>query len=98
MILAPQYTGLASLGYAFESGATLATSVSFSVEGNATANGATVPSSARRLTVATVAGSLPISDQLRLVASVFMNPPVSSLGLNQPTTAGLTLGVIGAYP
>lgn len=97
MLLAPQYTALASAGYAFESGATVAAMVSYSIEGNATANGVTVASSARRVIVVTLAGAVPISDQLRVVASVFSNPPIDSLGLNQPTTVGLTLGVIGAY-
>ncbi len=97
MRLAPQYTLLLSAGHAFESGATAAVIASYMAEGDATANGARVPESARRVISLSVAGMVPLGDQLRLLASVSANPPRSSFGMNQPVTTGATLGVIWSY-
>lgn len=95
MSLAPQTTLLASVGHAFPSGAALALVLSYVAEGNAKVGGVEVPDSARRVSSASVAGTLPLGDQLRLGASVFANPPFSSFGRNQPVTAGATLNLIG---
>lgn len=97
MQLAPQYTLLAAIGYAFPSGATAALSALYTVEGLARVDGAAVPASDRRVVSGSLAGSLPITDWLRLVASLFANPPFRSFGLNQPVTAGGTLGVIWGF-
>jgi hypothetical protein len=96
LVLAPQLTALASVGYAFSSGATAAAFASYAVEGDSTADGVTVPDSARRVTSISVAGAYPITDQLRMVATLFANPPLSSFGRNQPVTVGGTLSVIWA--
>jgi Putative MetA-pathway of phenol degradation len=96
LALAPQFTGLASAGYAFGSGATAAAVVSYAVEGDAAANGVNVPNSARRVTSVSLAAAYPVTDQIRIVGSIFANPPLSSLGRNQPVTVGGTLAVIWA--
>jgi hypothetical protein len=94
--LAPQVMALGSAGYALRSGLTFAAVVSYAFEGDATVGTSKVPGSARRITTLSLATAIPLSDQLRVVASVYTNPPISSFGENQPATAGLTVGMIGA--
>lgn len=97
MELAPQYTLLASTGWAFDSGATVAALASYAFEGEARVDSATVPSSARRVVSLSAAGSVPFSDALRAIGSVFANPPARSFGLNQPVVVGLTLGLLWSF-
>lgn len=94
--LAPQLTLLGSTGYAFKSGVSAAGVVSYAVEGDATTAGAQAPGSARRVTTMSLASAVPLSDELRVAASLYANPPVSSFGENQPVTVGITVGMIGA--
>jgi hypothetical protein len=93
MALAPQTTVLASLAYAFPDGASGALVASYTIEGDASVGGAVVPESGRRWAVLSASFALPIDDELSVVGSIFVHPPVSSLGRNQPTTAGSTLGM-----
>jgi hypothetical protein len=90
--LAPQYTALGSAAYAFDSGTSVALAVLYALEGDASARGATVPNSGRRWGQVSVAFAWPLMDQLFLVGSGFLTPPISSLGVNQTTTLGATLG------
>lgn len=93
MGLAPQLTVLASLAYAFPSGFALALVASYTGEADATVRGASVPNSSRRWMLVSGAFAWPVTDQLFLLGSVFFNPPISSLGVNQPTTLGTTVGM-----
>jgi len=97
MTLAPQLTVLAATGWAFGSGATAALVASYTVEGEARVDGVPIPASARRVVSASIAGTIPLSDQLRMVGSIFANPPLPSFGLNQPVTAGVTLGLLWSF-
>lgn len=92
MGLAPQFTILGSTAYAFESGASVALAMLYSVEGDASARGASVPDSGRRWGQVSLAGAFPLMDQLFLVGSGFLTPPISSFGVNQTTAVGATLG------
>jgi hypothetical protein len=56
-------------------------------------NGATARESARRWIVASASLAWPVTDQLSVLGSVSLNPPISSLGMNQTTTLGATLGI-----
>lgn len=94
-VLGTQVTMLAAGGYTFSNEASLVLVGSFTVEGNAEIDGADVPKTSRRILLTSVAGLYPISDKFRLTASLFMNPPIPSLGRNLPATAGLTVG--GVY-
>ncbi|MBK6460451.1 MAG: transporter [Myxococcales bacterium] len=91
--LAPQYSALLSAAYAFDSGAAVALSTLFTFEGDASVNGATARESARRWIVASASLAWPVTDQLSVLGSVSLNPPISSLGMNQTTTLGATLGI-----
>jgi hypothetical protein len=95
--LASQWTALGSLGYVLPSGAAVALSASYAVEGNATINGETTPDSGHRLTTVTASGLLPLSDTWRLQSSLFLDPPLSHLGLNQPALGGLLFTVVRSW-
>ncbi|HMR08738.1 MAG TPA: hypothetical protein PKA88_23320, partial [Polyangiaceae bacterium] len=78
--------------YVFESGASVALSALYAVEGDATVAGRSAPQSSRRWLRGSVAASLPIDDAWSLLGSVFANPPVYSLGVNQTTAVGASFG------
>lgn len=92
MELAPQWSLLGAGAYVFESGASVALSALYAVEGDATVDGRSAPQSSRRWLRGSVAASLPIDDAWSLLGSVFANPPVSSLGVNQTTVVGASFG------
>jgi hypothetical protein len=92
--LGTQWTFLGALAYAFPNEASLAGVVSYSIEGDATVGGHDVPDSGRRLLRTSVAAAYPLTDRLRLQASVFFDPPLVYVGQNQLTTIGASLGAI----
>lgn len=97
MGLAPQWLLLGAAGYAFDSGATAALVASYTIEADASAGGVKVPNSARRLASVSVAAGYPLTDALRLVGSLFLNPPLSDLGENQLAAVGMTLGATYSF-
>lgn len=96
--LAPQGTLLAATAYTFRNDLALALSASYAFEGDATYSGG-VPAagSSKRLTVVTLSGFWPVTDTWRVLAGVYLDPPVGHLGSNQPADAGLTLTVIWSW-
>jgi hypothetical protein len=95
--LAPQWTTLAGVGYVFTSEAAVALFGSYTLEGNPSIDGAVVPGGSKRVVLLGLSGVYPVTDRLRLQASVFMNPPLSGFGAGQTATAGTTLTVIGSW-
>jgi hypothetical protein len=95
--LASQWTVLASVGYVLPSEAALAFSAAYSVEGDAAINGQKAPDSAHRLTTLTASGLLPLTDTWRLQGSLFVNPPVSGLSLNQTARGGLLITLVHSW-
>jgi hypothetical protein len=96
--LGTQFTFLAAGAYAFENDAALALSVSYAFEGDATtSSGADVPDSAKRLAVVSLSGLWPLTDTWRVSAGLFLDPPISSVGANQPTQAGIALTLIRSW-
>jgi hypothetical protein len=95
--LASQWITLASLGYVLASGAAVALSASYAVEGNATIDGQKTPNSGHRLTTVTSSGLLPLSDTWRLQSSLFLEPPLSDFGLNQPALAGFLVTAVHSW-
>ena len=91
--LSPQYSALASVAYVFESAAALAVFFSYTGEGNTTINDVEIAQSSHRLMQAAVAGVYPMSDQLHLMASLYLDPPVSHLSVNQPAAVGCLVGL-----
>ncbi len=97
MALAPQYTALGTLAYVFDNDSSLALSLLFTVEGDASVDGKRVPDSGRRWTQLGLGVAWPIDDHLSVLGSVFSKPPVSSLCVNEPAAAGASLGVKWAF-
>lgn len=95
--LASQWTAAASLGYVFPSEAALAVSASYSAEANATIDGLEAAHSGHRLTTFTAAGLLPLGDAWRLQGSLFVNPPLSGMSLNQTGLAGLLFTAVHSW-
>jgi hypothetical protein len=92
--LGPQWTALVAIAYAWPSEISVALSASYQVEGDATIDGVAATGTARRLPTVTLGAVLPLTDTLRLQGSLFDNPPISVLGLNQPSAVGaLATGV-----
>jgi hypothetical protein len=95
--LGTQITILAAGAYTFANDMAVALSASYAFEGDGTIHGADVAGSAKSVTVVTASGLWPVTDAYRLLAGVFVDPPVGALGSNQPTQAGLTLTGIRSW-
>lgn len=94
--LGTQVTLLAALAYTFPNDAGLALSGSYVFEGDASGPQGG-PLSAKSVTTFTLAGLWPVTDEWRVIASVYLNPPVDSLGSNQLADVGLGAGVIRSW-
>jgi hypothetical protein len=97
--LGTQVTFLAAGAYTFPNDAAVALSASYAFEGDATTTGTgtDVPGSSKRLTTVTISGLWPFAEAWRLLGGVFVEPPFSSVGSNQPSASGLTLTVIRSW-
>jgi len=89
--LAPQWTALAAVAYVWPSEISLALSASYQAVGDATIDGAEAAQSGRRQPTVTLGTVFPVTDTLRLQGSLFDNPPISGLGLNQTSAFGALL-------
>lgn len=97
-VLGTQWTALGSVAYTFPGEYALALSASYTGEGDAETAGIDAPGTARRTTLLGLTGVLPLTDHLRLQGGLSGNPPVPSLGKNQPATIGvLVTGVYAWY-
>jgi hypothetical protein len=94
--LAPQFVTLLGAAYTFTNEAALALFASYTFEGTAL-NGAPGTDSARQIALVSVSGSYPLSDHFRVQASVFLNPPLSGLGLNQTAATGCTVTLLWGW-
>jgi hypothetical protein len=95
--LGAEWTFIAAGAYTFENELSLASAVSYAIEGESTIDGIEQRDTARRLLTATASALLPLSDPIRLRAAAFASPPSSSLGANQNALAGLSLMLIYAW-
>jgi hypothetical protein len=96
--LGTQITLLAAGAYTFDNDAAVALSVSYAFEGDATnSDGTAVAESSKRLTTLSLSGLWPVSDAWRLSAGLYVEPPLSGFGTNQPSVSGLTLTVIRSW-
>lgn len=96
--LGTQVTLLAAGAYTFDNGAALALSASYAFEGDATASGgAPVPDSSKRLTTLTLSLLWPLADWWRLAGGIYVEPPITGVGSNEPSASGLTLTVIRSW-
>lgn len=95
--LSPQWTGIAALAYSFENAASLGLSVAYSAEGRATINGMTQADTARRHTALTLSGLWPLGNRWHLQGYLQWDPPIDTLGKNQPDNPGIGVALIHAW-
>jgi hypothetical protein len=90
--LGVQLQGLLGVGYAFDSGASLAVSVGQLGELDAVLAGKRLPGSGRGRATIGLAGALPLAERWRLQGSLTYNPPV--LGWNHSSSLGFTVSLL----
>jgi hypothetical protein len=91
-------TLLAAGAYTFPNDSALALAISYAFEGDATGNGGRdIPFSSTRLTTVTLSLMYPFTDEWRLVMGALCNPPLGTLGSNQPASGGLLLTAIRSW-
>jgi hypothetical protein len=95
--LAPQWTGIGAVAYSFDNGASLGLSAAYSAEGVASIDGRSAHGTARRRTLLTVSGLWPLNDRLHLQGNLFWDPPIRSLGKNQPQNTGFGVAIIQSW-
>ncbi len=92
--LGTQLTAIASASYTFRSEAAVGLVGSYTAEGDASINGASDPYSHKRVLTVSAVALYPVTDSVRVQGNLFITPPASSFGENQPATAGMTLTVL----
>jgi hypothetical protein len=92
-----QLSALAGVGYAFESGSSVALGLGFTGERDAVVNGARVPASGRSVSMVSLSGMLPLAEQWRLQGSFFVDVTVNGFGRNQPAGPGITFTVLRTW-
>lgn len=95
--LGTQLTVLAAGAYTFSSESSVALTASYALEGDAHAGGADVPNSSKSVLTTTLSGLVPLSDAWRLLGGVYLNPPLDTVGRNQPAALGLSLTAIRSW-
>jgi hypothetical protein len=95
--LGPQWTALFASAYTFPNAAAVALVVTYGGESSAVVEGAVANASARRFTTVSLAGAWPIAPGWRLQGSLFAQPPVGSLGRNQPAASGGTFVLVRSW-
>jgi hypothetical protein len=92
--LGTQLTGIGAVAYTLPSEAALGVVASYTAEGDATINGVSDPNSHKRALTLSAVALYPITDAVRVQGSLFVTPPASGFGANQPASAGATFTVL----
>jgi hypothetical protein len=92
--LGTQLTGIGAVAYTFRNEAAVGVVGSYAAEGNATINGSTDQGSHKRGLTLSGVMLYPLTDSVRVQGSLFVMPPVSSVGANEPATLGATLTIL----
>ena len=95
--LGTQWTALVAVAYSLPKDFAIAASLSYTGEGDAEVNGVNQTNSARRVPIVGLSGVAPVSDHFRFQGGLSANPPIPSLGKNQPATIGLAVTALYAW-
>jgi len=93
--LGTQWTALVAVAYSLPRDYAVAAFASYTGEGDAEVQGIDAAGTARRIPVLGISGVVPLTEHLRLQGALSGNPPIPSLGKNQPATLGVA--VTGLY-
>ena len=75
----------------------IAVSASYTGEGSAEVNGTELEGTSRRVPILGMSGVVPVSDHFRFQGGFSGNPPIPSLGKNQPAQIALTVTAVYAW-
>lgn len=92
--LPPRISAGLVLAHAWTSGFVLSLGGAYSVEGDASLDGAKLPNSARRALQATTALQAPLGNGARLVLAAFVTPPIATVTAGEGANAGLSLALV----
>jgi hypothetical protein len=101
--LAPQVTALVAAAYVLPSDIAIAISASYAFEGSATCSSLAgpcprgshvAPDSAKGAMTTTLSAAWPLTTAWRLLGGLYLTPPLSGLGYNEPALGGLTLTLV----
>jgi hypothetical protein len=95
--LGTQYTVLVAVAYSLPKDFAIAVSASYTGEGDAEVNGVDESNSARRVPIVGISGVAPVTEHFRFQGGFSANPPIPSLGKNQPATLGLSVTALYAW-
>jgi len=95
--LGTQWTALVSVAYSLPKDFALAVSASYTGEGNADTNGIEQSGTSRRVPILGISGVAPVTEHFRFQGGFSGNPPIPSLGKNQPATIGFTVTALYAW-
>jgi hypothetical protein len=95
--LGTQWTALLAVAYSFPGDYAVAVSASYTGEGDAEVNGSELAGTSRRVPILGVSGVVPVTDHFRFQGGVTGNPPIPTLGKNQPAQLALTVTAVYAW-
>jgi hypothetical protein len=95
--LGTQWTALIAVAYSLPQDYAIAVSASYTGEGDAEVNGTELAGTSRRVPILGVSGVAPVTDHFRFQGGVTGNPPIPTLGKNQPAQLALTVTAVYAW-
>ncbi len=95
--LGTQWTALLSVAYSLPKDFAIAAFASYTGEGNADTNGVEQSGTSRRVPILGISGVAPVTEHFRFQGGFSGNPPIPSLGKNQPATIGFTVTALYAW-
>jgi hypothetical protein len=95
--LGTQWTALVAVAYSLPDDYALAAFASYTGEGTAEIDDVELGGTSRRVPLVGVTGVIPLSDHFRFQGGASANPPIPTLGKNQPATIGLTVTAVYAW-
>lgn len=95
--LGTQWTALVAVAYSLPDDYAVAISASYTGEGNAEVNGTELGSTSRRVPVLGVSAVVPVTDHFRFQGGLSGNPPIATVGKNQPAQLALTVTAVYAW-
>jgi hypothetical protein len=90
--LGAQLSAIGGASYALSDALAAAFIVTYTYEGDARVDGRRAPDTARRQLRCALGGSAGVGDDWRLHGNIFLDPPLSGAGRNQPAAIGVTFG------
>ena len=95
--LGTQWTALVAVAYSLPKDFAVAAFASYTGEGNADTDGVEQANTSRRVPILGISGVAPVTEHFRFQGGFSGNPPIPSLGKNQPATLGFSVTALYAW-